>query len=137
MPKVKLSSISKEEKSRLLADLFDVVYGLKSKQKTIDLLVGLLTPSESLMLARRIQIAKQLINGNTYEGIKEDLEVGYQTISGVEQWLNARDGAYRKVLMEWISKSRKKDIANRKEYGDKSLLDRYPQHRFLKDLLGL
>ncbi len=121
-------------------DLFDVVYGLKTKTDTIDFLIGLLTPSESLMLARRIQIAKQLIEGKTYDEIRNTMKVSYNTINGVEHWMNARDNAYRKILASWINR-KNKQIKQKNRKADKyqytSLLDKYPQHRFLKKLLGL
>ena len=140
MAKVKVSSIPKQERMELVGDLFDVVYGLKTKTDTIDFLIGLLTPSESLMLARRIQIAKQLIEGKTYDEIRNTMKVSYNTINGVEHWMNARDNAYRKILASWINR-KNKQIKQKNRKADKyqytSLLDKYPQHRFLKKLLGL
>ncbi len=142
MPKVKVSSIPKKERMKVVGDFFDVVHGLKTKSDTIDFLVGLLTSSESLMLARRIQVARQLIKGKTYDEIRKKIKVSYQTINGVEQWMNARDGAYKKILLKWMKREQEKiqrttrgSKSSRRSYGN--LLDRYPQHRFLKDLLGL
>ncbi len=140
MSKVKLTSISQKERMEIVGDLFDLVYGLKTKKETIDFLVGLLTSSESLMLARRVQIAKKLIEEKTYQEIRDDLKVSYNTINIVEQWLNARKGAYRKILTNWLKENKKQQKQENKNYKRNnytSLLDRYPQHRFLKDLLGL
>jgi len=136
MSKVKIYSISKKERMQQVGDFFDVVSGLRLKQEIIDFFIGLLTSSESLMLARRIQIAKKLIDNKGYEIIRKELKVSYQSISGVEKWLNAREGAYRKILTSWLDKNkRKKKKTDSHKSG--SLLDRYPQHRFLKELLGL
>ncbi len=140
MSKVKISSISKEERMKLIGDLFDIVYGLKTKSNTVDFLVGLLTPSESLMLARRIQIGKLLLEEKTYEEIRVKLKVSHHTISGVENWMNARGGAYRKILQRWLERKKREEARKEKRvnaYKPKGLLDRYPQHRFLKELLGL
>jgi len=109
MSKVKISSISKEERMKLIGDLFDIVYGLKTKSNTVDFLVGLLTPSESLMLARRIQIGKLLLEEKTYEEIRDNLKVSHHTISGVENWMNARDGAYRKILQRWLERKKREE----------------------------
>ncbi len=141
MAKVKVSSIPKQERMELVGDLFDVVYGLKTKTDTIDFLIGLLTPSESLMLARRIQVAKQLLEGKTYDEIRKNMKVSYNTINGIEHWMNARDNAYRKVLANWVKRKNKR-IKEKERVVDKyqqyaGLLDKYPQHRFLKKLLGL
>lgn len=134
MPKVKINSISQSERMRLIGKFFDVIYGLKTKKETVDLLIGLLTPSESLMLARRIEVARYLLEEKTYDEIRKKLKVSYQTISIIEGWLNAREGAYRKVLKNKIKNMNKK--ISSQEYNSRNLLDRYPQHRFLKDLLG-
>ncbi len=141
MPKVKISNITKEERMKIVGDLFDIVYGLKTKGDTIDFLIGLLTPSESLMLARRIQVAKYLLEEKTYDEIRKEMKVSYATINGVEHWLDAREGAYRKILLRWLKRKKKEEekMKNRRtrRYSYSNPLDRYPQHRFLKELLGL
>ncbi|MEA2006741.1 MAG: YerC/YecD family TrpR-related protein [Patescibacteria group bacterium] len=138
MSKVKYYSVSKKERYQLVGEFFDIVYYLKTKKEIIDFFIGLLTTSESLMVARRIQIAKLIIQGETYEKIRKKLGVGCQTIQKVDRWLHERDGAYLNVLENYMNRAGGKDkrmIA--KTYKPKELLDRYPQHKFLKKMLGL
>ncbi len=136
-----MHSISKEERFQLVGEFFDIIAGLKGKQDIIDFFIGLLTSSEALMLARRIQIAKLIIEGGNYEEIRKELNVGLQTIQSVHDWLHKRDGAYRKIMEKYLEKNKTKNEAEKREakeyYTYDGLLDRYPQHRFLKELLGL
>ncbi|NTW45250.1 MAG: hypothetical protein HGB14_12685 [Anaerolineaceae bacterium] len=53
---------------------FEVVSKLKTKQEIVDFFLGLLTQSESLMMARRIQIARMLLQEKSYEEIKSKLK---------------------------------------------------------------
>ncbi len=141
MARVNIHSISKEERFQIIGEFFDVIAELKGKQDIIDFFIGLLTPSESLMLARRIQIAKLIIEDKNYEEIRLELGVGLRTIQSVHTWLNKKEGAYKKIIERYLEKiklkNKKREKKSRKYYTRNSLLDRYPQHRFLKDLLGL
>lgn len=55
----------------------------KSTQEIDGLLLDLLTPMEEKMLAKRIQIAKMLLTGKTYDEIETALNVQRSTISRV------------------------------------------------------
>jgi len=134
--KVKPANISIEERRRVIGNFFDLISNLRTKQEIIDLFVGLLTPSESLMLARRLQIANHIIDGDTFDEIRRKVGVGFGTIAKVERWLYKRDEAYKKVMIKRWTDNKKMHINKKSKYG-RSALDRYPQHRFLKDLLGL
>ena len=136
MAKVKPKNIPIEERRKIIGDFFGLISNLKTKQEIIDLFVGLLTPSESLMLARRLQIAKCIIEGDTFDDIRQKVGVGFGTISKVDIWLHERDEAYKRVIIRRWSKEKNSQKKNKSGY-DRNLLDRYPQHRFLKGLLGL
>ncbi|GBE16660.1 trp operon repressor [bacterium BMS3Abin15] len=135
MSKVRPSSIDSKNKYRIIGDFFDLVSGLNSKKEVIDFFIGLLTPSESLMMARRIQIAKMLIDEENYEIIRKKLKVSNQTITKTYNWLYSRGDDYN----IWITKHILKLKDNNKKYKNsknKSLLDKYPHHRFLKELIS-
>ena len=133
MSKIKVNSISPKERYKIIGEFLEIVTQLKNRNEVSDFLIGLLTPSESLMLARRIQIAKLIIQGKSYESIRRELGVSYQTINSVEKWLS--EEKYREIL-ERRFKDKDSDRSYNK-YSRRGLLDKYPQHRFLKDLLGL
>lgn len=136
MPKVKISSISSREKYAIIGEFFEIISVLNSKKEIIDFLIGLLTSSETLMMARRIQIAKMLIEEKDYETIREELSVSNQTITKTDNWLNGRGEDYRYWINKCFKKAKKKIESSQKQKHNMSLLDRYPQHRFLKELLS-
>lgn len=135
MGKVKPSSIEKEKRDEAIAEFFKVIEKLKNKKEMTDFFLGILTASEILMLARRIQIAQYLISGKNYEEIQRNLKVGSETIHRTDQWLSHEDEKIRKWLISLVGKKQEEKIQIKK-YKPDSLLRRYPHHRFWSDLLG-
>lgn len=134
MAKVKVYSIPKQERYQLVGEFFDIIAQLKTKQEIIDFFIGVLTPSESLMMARRVQIAKLLAKEESYKEVRRKMKVSPKTIQSVYHWLNERDEAYKKLILKYLknSKKRKKTFVYHE-----SDLDKYPQYRLMKKILGL
>jgi len=133
MSKVKYSKINKREKYQIIGDLYEIISSLNSKKEVIDFFVGLLTPSEALMMARRIQIGKKIIEGKSYEKIRRELKVGFDTIAKTENWVHGGSEEYSK----WIEKRLKESMTKKSSSESyKSLLDKYPGHKMLKKLLS-
>lgn len=87
----------REELERTFFDLFERL-GLESRGRI--LLKDLLTKSEVIMLARRIQIAEQLLSGKEFLEIASGLHVGLDTVSSVDRWLGEKLTDYRSILQE-------------------------------------
>lgn len=130
MPKVRIHSIVKEDKFRIIGNFFEIVSNLRSKREIIDFFVGLLTPSEALMVGRRIQIAQLLLQGENYEDIRKLLKVSNQTITKTDQWLHSGDENYNQWLANRIAKKNK--VVSKEDRAN--LLDRYAHHRVFNDL---
>ena len=130
MAKVKTNAVNQNEKYKIIGEFYDIVAGLKTKNEIIKFFVGIFTPSEGLMMARRIQIAKLLLEGHNYEVIRKRLKVGFHTITQTHNWLN-KDEKYR----QWIEKcfKNKKKWIPFKNYNT-GPLDKYPSHKMTKDL---
>ena len=79
--------------------------GLSEEGKS--LLRGMLTDSETVMLARRLQIARCLIVGDSFQKIASNLNVGLTTIRGVHDWLEEKFDDYRSFMVRF---TRKKNI---------------------------
>lgn len=99
--KVKYNSLSEFEKKKYLGDFYSMVALLKSREEVKNFLKDLLTLSEMVMLSRRIQIAKMLLEGNTQEEIRRKIKVGFSTINQVEKWLNNGFGGYKKIIKKY------------------------------------
>lgn len=132
MAKVKPHAIDPIEKFEAIDNLFDVISNLKTKNEIVDFFLGLFTASESLMMARRIQVARLLLDGKGYEEIQKKLRVSSQMIHNTDQWLHKGDNKY----VEWLNLriQKKKAIENKKVLTYESMLDKYPYHRFIKNI---
>lgn len=134
MAKVKPHAIDPWEKYQVVDSLFDVISKLKTKQEIVDFFLGLLTQSESLMMARRIQIARMLFADSGYEDIQKKLKVSSQTITATDKWLYRGDEKYTSWLKIKLTVVAKKErLRTEPVYGN--LLDKYPHHRIIKNLL--
>jgi TrpR-related protein YerC/YecD len=130
--KVKPHKISKANKEEAIFGFFDVIEKLRNKKEMLDFFLGLLTSSEALMLARRIQVAQMLINDKGYEEIQKELKVGSQTISKIDRWINSNDEKFSFWLKKTIKKKLKEN--NVSNNSSNSLLRKYPAHRIWSDL---
>lgn len=84
----RFNRLSKLEKQRLLIALCQAVSSVKDSKEAAQVLTDLLTPSEIEMVAKRLEIAKLLIQGKTYDQIRAKINSGYSTIGRVNTWLN-------------------------------------------------
>lgn len=133
MSKVKPHLIDPSEKFQAIDSLFEVISKLKTKQEIVDFFLGLFTSSESLMMARRIQIARMLLDEKSYEDIMKKLRVSSQTINSTDKWLHRGDEKYTAWLKNRVSVVESKNNS-KKNPTYESLLDKYPYHRFIKNL---
>lgn len=112
-----------------------MIADLKTKKEVFAFLIGLFTSSETLMIARRIQIAKLLIQGKDYEFIRKELKVSFQTINKIEHWLKGDKEKNRLIF-----KKLKKYVREEKRYEPPklsgSMLDRYAHHNVIKNIIG-
>ena len=96
--KKKKSDLTEQEIIKTLDTLYTAASALKGRDAMKLFLKDLLTESERLMLGRRIMIARLLISGETYDGVRQRLGVGYATISRVEHWLQDEFPGYEQVV---------------------------------------
>lgn len=76
-----------------------------SQDEVVDFLGDLLSPTEKVMLAKRLSIAFMILEGKyTYEDIAKTLKVSRGTIARVHTVLNLRGTGYRKILGDMLKK---------------------------------
>lgn len=127
-------SFSSKERDKILDEFYSIVTSLKNKEQTINFFKDLLTPSEAIMLTRRIQIAKLLLQGHDYREIAAKLKTGIDTVAKVQRWLKNGFGGYIKALERIVDEEeyrirRKENIEASKEVNPNSLeglANRYP-----------
>jgi TrpR-related protein YerC/YecD len=103
--KVRYSELSNFQKKKYLGEFYSMVAMLRSRDEVKKFFKDLLTLSEVVMVSRRIQIAKLLLKGNTYEEIREDMKVSAATIAQVEKWVNNGFGGYKEIIKRYNKKN--------------------------------
>ena len=132
MSRVQAHDIDKKLRYQMIGDFYDIVAHLKSKKDVANFFMGVLTTSEGIMVARRIQIAKLLLQGNSYTEISDELGAGEATIAEVSQWLNSENEGFRIEIMKHVNRE-KKWKGNRKNIYDR-ILSPYGQLKIVKEL---
>jgi len=138
MAKIKPHQIEPKQKYVAIDNLFEVISALKTKKEIVDFFLGLFSPSESLMLARRIQIAKLLLDGRNYEDIRKSLGVGNSTIQKTDLWLHGGDEkntVWLSTTIKSVEKNAKTKVS-KSGYDPASLLNKYPYHRFINRIFN-
>lgn len=101
--------LTKQEQEGLFIKLAKSLSLLRNPVEMAQFLKDLLSEVEVLMLARRLQIAESLIEGLTYEQIREEMKVSKGTIARVQTWLDLYGEGYRTVVKRIAKKDKPQD----------------------------
>jgi TrpR-related protein YerC/YecD len=146
MAKFNLGKLSSKDRMELLDLFWTSIEQLKTREEIKNFFKDLLSESESIMLARRILTARELLKGKTYQEIMQEFGLGKSTVASVHNWLISGFGGYEKALKNFdkIIKERLKKIERAKEYNRRSskefgtfaaIRHKYPMHFLLLNLL--
>lgn len=131
--KRKPKDLTKEETIATLDSLYTAASSLQGRDAIKLFLRDLLTPSERIMLGRRIIIARMLIAGISYDQIGQRLKVGRATIGRVHHWLNDQfpgfENAIKEMEKEFDRRARKN--AAREPFSFAWMKRKYPLHFLL------
>lgn len=125
MGKVRVYAVEKKEKDNVIDDLLNAISNLRSKKEVVGFVLGLLTESETLMIGRRLQIAKRLIDGEGYNTIAKKMKVSHMTIGKVEKWIEGSES--RDLVAEKLGVRIEKYYSLPRMTG--SLLDKYHRRK--------
>jgi len=79
-------------------DLVTVILKLKTEEECISFLNDLCTIQELEKMAQRLEAAKLLLEGCTYEQVIEKTKISSTTLSRVSRCIRYGDGGYKKAL---------------------------------------
>jgi uncharacterized protein YerC len=127
--KKKLEQLSDQEQMETLDMLYTAASAIKGRDATKQFLRDLLTPSERIMLGRRIWIARLLLQGHTQAEIGKKLQVGPNTIWRVQRWLQDQMPGYEQAIEGLESELEKRKGAD--SFSFKALKKKYPMHFLL------
>lgn len=123
----RLNKFSKDEQEDLVFDLINAFSLANNPLDSALLLQDLLTEVEVKNLAKRLRIAKLLLDGETHEEIVNELHCSFATVAKVRIWLdNAGEGLKR--VIKKLPQRRKVNTPKRIPgvgYGLPSIIDYY------------
>lgn len=113
--KLDYRKLSLKERKVLQGELFTTLAVLGLSKNAARFLNSLLARSEIIMLGRRIQIAKRLLAGCSFEDIRNELRVGLATIHTVSMWLEEHCDGYRSMMPRMLERHRQRKKRKRKQ----------------------
>jgi TrpR-related protein YerC/YecD len=90
--------MEKELNSRPMKELFQSFSKLKNQDESKQYLRDLCTFSELQAMSERFQVAKKVLNGETYRKISQETGSSTTTITRVAHWLHHGMGGYNIVF---------------------------------------
>jgi TrpR-related protein YerC/YecD len=134
--RVKYQNLTDLEKKVFLGEFYDMIALLKNREEVKQFFKDLLTLSEVVMISRRLQIAKMLLEGYTYREVQDKLKVGVPTVVSVERWLNQGFGGYRNIIQRHKKTRRKfQEYEPAPPFSLKHLRKKYPLHFLLWNMV--
>ena len=78
--------------------LFDAILSLETREECYDFFEDLCTVKEISDMAQRLEAAKLLLDGSTYEQIVKTVEIITATISRINRCIQYGTGGYRQTI---------------------------------------
>lgn len=98
MSKLSRRFLDKELENKIFEVFLKTIVDIKTTAEAKNFIEDLLSPTEKIMLVKRLAIAVLLTKGKTYEYIDHTLKVSRATIMTVSLWLKHGKGGYGKVV---------------------------------------
>jgi TrpR-related protein YerC/YecD len=85
-------------RGKQLDQLFDAILSLKDREECYRFFDDIATMSEVQSISQRLQVAKMLTEGQTYNAIEQETKASTATISRVRRCINYGNDGYQMVL---------------------------------------
>lgn len=105
----------RENRNEELDTLFRAFLELEDMEDCYNLFSDMFTDQEMVSFARRLRVAKLLLNGATYGMIQEQIPVSSATITRINTVLQYGEGGYSSV-MERLMKQKKDELQDNEAY---------------------
>lgn len=141
MSRVNPRTLDSGSRMKYLDLLWTSIAQLETRQEVKQFFKDLLSESEAIMLARRIEVARRLVEGQSYGQISNELKIGTDTVSRVQRWLASGFGGYDKAIkgFEKELEKRTSKISRENEavpYSFDWIRKKYPLHFLIYNLLS-
>lgn len=115
MTKVSKRFLDKELKDRIFQLFTKTIVELKDQEEVENFLNDLLSPTEKIMLVKRLSIAILLSKGYTYQAIDNTLKVSKSTIMNVSYWLKYGKDGYQKAIKKIMNSKKREELIDKIE----------------------
>ncbi|GAF99159.1 unnamed protein product [marine sediment metagenome] len=106
MPQVSKKVLDKNVSKKIQDIFLETLSNLKNKDEANQFMYDLLTPTERVMLGKRLAITLMIFKGYAHRDISEALKVSTSTISIITDWLRHEGQGYRQVIKKIIKKEK-------------------------------
>ena len=113
----RLEKLSPNEKESLVFDLINAFAKINNPADSALFLQDLLTENEIQNLAKRLRIAKLILEGLTHEEIVQQLHCSYATITKVRTWLDSAGEGFKRVIQKLPKRKQKTNIKKTPGFG--------------------
>lgn len=96
----------KDSRNEELDALFEAFLMMEDRADCYNLFSDMFTDQEMVSFARRLRVAKLLLNGATYGMIQEQLPVSSATITRINTVLQYGEGGYRHIMEKLVKQQR-------------------------------
>ena len=110
MTKVSKYLLKDEVEKRMFEVFYRTIADLNNPLQVEDFFKELLTPSEQIMLAKRLAISILLIKKYTYEDIVDILKVSPVTIGIIARWLVNEGKAFQKAIGRILKQEKQEEF---------------------------
>ena len=121
-----MHNLTEAQRKECLGDFYKIVASFHDYNEAKNFFKDLLTSSEMIMISRRIQVAKYLMEGMTHEQVIEALGVGSGTVVQVDRWLHDGNRGYRQVLKKFKDEEKIKKASGSSHYSLAQLRKKFP-----------
>lgn len=101
--------MTKEQVNELFIDFAKALSSVRTPLEAAEFIKDLLTEQEVVIFARRIQIARLLDQGLTYDEIHKIMKVGNTTVAKVHTWMSMHGEGFKMVIKRTSSKPEKQN----------------------------
>ncbi|MEK9181157.1 MAG: YerC/YecD family TrpR-related protein, partial [Patescibacteria group bacterium] len=100
------NKLDPSQKENLLIGFFEGLASIKNSEEAAKVFCDLLSPPELEMMAKRLAIARALLEGQNYQEIKKEYKVSTNTIARVNAWLQEAGDGFRLLAKRTSMKSK-------------------------------
>lgn len=110
MPQVSKYPLAQVVYNRIFEILFGTIADIKNPKEVEEFFADFLSPTERIMLAKRLSIAVLLAKGYSYTAIRKILRVSQTTIADVNVFLRYAGKGYKRVVERILAAEKQEEF---------------------------